>query len=1245
MKKLCTLLAGLALSGSTSMMAADYTLQLLHASDLEGGVNAIGRAPNFAAIIEHLENNPGAADGTLIISGGDNYIPGPFFTASSDFSLATPLQEAYEALFGISLFDAVEGSEIETRNGAIDITIMNIIGFDASALGNHEFDLGSEVLRDLLEEEYDDDRVDASNNIVGAEIEWHGAQFPYLAANLDFSGDGDLSGIATSAILPRSAYTNTTAEATGPVPVKFPVSQGNSTKIAPATVAEVNGELIGIVGGTTQRLNQISSPSGTVVIGANDNNIPLLATQLQTVIDDVINGDDDILGTADDVNKVILTTHLQQLSLEQQLASLLRGVDVIIAGGSDTLLADGNDTLRSGDVAAGTYPVVETDLDGNPTLIVSTDGEYSYVGRLNVPFTAAGIVDLASLDDTINGPIATLDTVVSSLWGDLIAPFQPGTRGGEVLNLVNPVQNIVDTQDSNIFGYTAYFLDGTRGGVRTEETNLGNLTADANLWKARQVVPDVDFSFKNGGGIRNPIGEIDPITGATLPPQGNPKPSVNKPVGAISELDIADVLRFNNGLVVFELSGQDILEVLEHGFGASIPGTTQGRFPQVAGLQVSYSPPDGINPVEIRSFALTNDDGSIKEVIYKDGAFMPGKELKEYKIVTLNFLATFGNFGTPGATAGDGYPFPGLGQNLNDLGIGEQQAIQEYLSAFFPTPELAFSQKETEPVQDMRIQNLDERLDSIGVRQPVYPAGALRMEPVATYESGIFDDSAAEIVAYDAGTQRLFSVSSAGQEILVIDASDPVGSGLPLLNTIAAPGANLNPNSVDVYNGIVAVCWNDDTDAADNPIVARGKVTLYDAATLAPIGSPITVGYHPDMLTFTPDGMKLIVANEGEARFDDDDNITDNPEGSVSIIDFKNGYANPTVKEVGFDRWNRRARLLQARGVLMTQLATGNAATVAEDLEPEYVAVADNGRTAWVALQENNAVAVIDLRRGILRNILSLGEIDHTQQILDASDKDSGIQITPEPVIGTPQPDAIAFASLNGRGYLFTANEGDARDFEEERVKKGSLVWAPSSPVGLNPSLTDDEELGRLEINTVASDPDGDGELEIIRSYGGRSMSIYRLFGFGRILPFGGTGSDMDEYTASLLSPFFHSNNDDNDSFESRSDAKGAEPEALTLAEIDGRTYAFIGLERQSAIMVYDVTDPANIVFQAYESNRSYKFSDGSFVDADSSAAGDLGPESIEFIPAADSPLGVPMIAVANEVSGTITLWRIDSGI
>ena len=1213
MKKINILAASLSLAATALHAQVDYTLQVLHASDLEGGTEAIVRAPNFAALIEYFESNT-SADGTVLLSAGDNTIPGPFYNAASDSALRSVYQQAYQDLFGEPGLN-----NIREGNGRIDITVMNIVGFDASAIGNHEFDLGSDAFESIIEE-------DVRGNALG-DLRWLGAQFPYLSSNLDFSGDDDLSDLFTTDILDSAAFALTPAQAT---------SGSNPFKIAQATIVDVDGEKVGVVGATTQRLNIISSPSGTSVAGANDNDIAVLAAQLQPIIDAVIAGPDATLSTPDDINKVILVTHLQQLALETQLAALLSGVDVIIAGGSDTLLADGDDTLRPGDVAAGVYPVVVSDLDAKDTLIVSTDGEYSYLGRLNVPFDANGDVLVADLVAANNGPVPTTDAAVIANWGNLTTAFANGTKGQQVQDLITPVATTVATQDGNVFGYTAVFLDGARSEVRTEETNLGNLTADANLAAAKLMDPNTVISIKNGGGLRSIIGQIDGLTGELLPPAANPTANPPKPAGAISELDIANSARFNNSLTLLDLSVADLVAILEYGYADSFEGNTPGRFPQVGGMQVAFTPPVGATPAAIDSIALVNFEGDVTEMLYKDRQFVadPNRELR---IVTLNFLAG----------GGDGYDFPALGSNEFETSLGEQQALQQYLQANFATPATAYSAPERDATLDTRIQNQDFRFNTVGINAPVEPAGALRLTPVATYESGIFDDSAAEISTYDVATQRIFTVSSAGSIVRVLDASAPETIGLPQVDTINAPFVDFVPNSVDHFSGVlgsaIAVAWADDTGVA-----GRGVVTLHDPATLAQIGGNITVGFLPDMLTFTPDGNKLVVANEGEMVG------ATNPEGSVSIIEFSGSYASATHTEVTFDRWNRRDRILRARGVFLTQVDTGNAANVAEDLEPEYVAVTSDSNYAWVSLQENNAVALIDLRRKVLRNILPLGLVNHSNpnSILDASDRDGGINLTTEPIFGLRQPDAIALMTYNGRDYLFTANEGDARDFEEIRFKDVGDPGEPDfdSAATAISGLQADDELGRLEFNKIASDLDKDGDIDALLTYGGRSITIFQAPIVGRFRAVRDTGSDVESYTASRFANVFNSNNDDNDSFESRSDAKGAEPEALTLAEIDGKTYAFLGLERQSAIMVYDVSNPLRPIFQDYASNRAFVDQAGDFLDVETpaglSATGDLGPEGIEFVSAADSPIsGVPVIIVSNEVSGTVTMWRIDLGL
>ncbi|MGH1491975.1 MAG: 5'-nucleotidase C-terminal domain-containing protein, partial [Acidimicrobiales bacterium] len=663
-----------------------FNLQVLHASDLEGGVEALDRATNFAAIVDALEDDE-SADASLTLSAGDNYIPGPFFAASSDGSMRPVFQSVYSDLFGAELTNVREGG------GRADISIMNVIGFDASALGNHEFDAGTDAVASIIAP---DVRGTTLND-----IRWPGAQFPYLSSNLDFSADGNLSGLFTSDLLPNTDF------AAGPAEL---LAGANPPKIAPATVIDVgDGEKVGVVGATTQLLDIISSPGSTTVIGPNANDMAQVATLIQPQIDAM-----EAMG----INKIVIVSHFQQLALERELSSILDGADIMIAGGSDSLLANDDDALRVGDSADETYPVLSTDAAGDPVAIVSTDGEYSYVGQLNVVFNAVGqlvapdgtLVDsLDDLDLSRNGPVKTEDAEVVALWGSTDAAVAEGTKANLVKRLVDAVEAVVIAKDGNVVGETAVYLDGRRESVRTEETNFGNLSADANLAVAQAADDNVVFSLKNGGGIRAPIGEID-IDGNFLPPQANPLSG--KLEGQISQLDIENSLRFNNGLSLVSLTGTEMQAMIEHAVAATGPGNTPGQFPQIGGGEFSYDPTADVGS-RVIDFSVLDSTGTTLEPVIVNGAVV--SPTKVYRIVTLNFLAG----------GGDGYPFDELSAanrvdlvgTLSDVGDfdfadpgSEQDALAEFLDDNHTiggtTP---FDEPETEPALDTRIVDITNR--------------------------------------------------------------------------------------------------------------------------------------------------------------------------------------------------------------------------------------------------------------------------------------------------------------------------------------------------------------------------------------------------------------------------------------------------------------------------------------------------------------------------------------------------------
>ncbi|MEM1260832.1 MAG: choice-of-anchor I family protein [Pseudomonadota bacterium] len=495
------------------------------------------------------------------------------------------------------------------------------------------------------------------------------------------------------------------------------------------------------------------------------------------------------------------------------------------------------------------------------------------------------------------------------------------------------------------------------------------------------------------------------------------------------------------------------------------------------------------------------------------------------------------------------------------------------------------------------------------------------LKPIGTYESGIFDESAAEIVAFDARTRRAFVVNANDATVDVLDLSHPrTPTKIASIDVTAAADSLGAANSVAVSRGRLAVAIERD------PKQREGIVAFYDTEHLSLLGT-VDVGPLPDMLTFTADGRYVLVANEGEP---DDDYVVD-PEGSISIIDLRRGIHRATVRTADFTAFNDKRDELIAAGVRIF----GPNATVAQDLEPEYIAIAPNGRRAYVALQEANALAVVNIRKATVIDILPLGTKDHSLRgnELDASNRDDAINIRNWPVVGMYQPDAIAAYSAYGRTFIVTANEGDSRDYdgfsEEERVGDLALDINDYPDAA---TLQLDENLGRLQSTTATGDLDGDGLIDLIHAYGARSFSIWNSRG-KQVFD---SGADLENITANLLPDNFNSTNDENESFDNRSDDKGPEPEGVVIGRYFGQSLAFIGLERVGGIMVYNVSNPYNPSFETYVNNRDFTVED---VEADS--AGDLGPEGLAFVPWYQSPTWRPLVIVGSEVSGTTTVYQV----
>ena len=381
-------------------------------------------------------------------------------------------------------------------------------------------------------------------------------------------------------------------------------------------------------------------------------------------------------------------------------------------------------------------------------------------------------------------------------------------------------------------------------------------------------------------------------------------------------------------------------------------------------------------------------------------------------------------------------------------------------------------------------------------------------------------------------------------------------------------------NSVAVHKGIVAAA----IEAEDKQ--APGRVAFFSTAGVA-LGS-VEVGALPDMLTFTSDGKKVVVANEGEPLDYCESGLAGDPEGTVSIIDISGGVTDLEPSDVRTVRFTP-----PASGVPAGIRIFGPNASFSQDVEPEYIAISPGGKIAYVTLQEANTIAVVDLVAAKVVDYWPLGEKDHSRRknSIDPSDENGAIAFLNAPVKGFYMPDAVATWNQGGERFLVTANEGDARDYEcfgeEERV--GDLDLDPAVFPNAA-SLQDDEVLGRLRVTSAGADSDGDDLVDRLRSFGGRSITIWNQRG-GVVWD---SGNEIERRIAQLLPSHFNANSTDNDSMDSRSDDKGPEPEGLTLATIAGRRYVFVGLERVGGVMVFDLTDPHAPTFAGYANSRNF---------------------------------------------------------
>ena len=485
------------------------------------------------------------------------------------------------------------------------------------------------------------------------------AAYPFIAVNLDFSAVQLAEG--TPAIQIGEDGGN---------------AADNAGKVVKSAWVEAGGEKIGLIGRAPAGFFEvINDPDETLpgldfVGGRNEENRPLISA-VGMVLEQV-----DLL-EAQGVNKIILLDHAQDFTSDPLSTSEMRGIDIIVSAGSTGFMGGEMamgpfNMLREGDEANAEYPTAREDSEGNPVVVVNTDQLYSYVGNLIVTFDADGVI--ASVDER-SGPVASTEAAVDALSEYLGSEVSVPAAVQETYDALQATDLIQDLFE--VVGTTNGELNGLRANVRSRETNLGSLAADSALWFANEMVGPTDIALKNGGGIRATI----------LGPN-------------VTRLTINSALAFNNDMVVVELTGGEVIAMMENALSRN--PSLDGRFPQVAGMYVEFdSSREGISdavsldaPSRVQTLNITRADGSQDVLVAGNAAI--GDLSRTFMLVTNNFLLR----------GGDGYQVLAAASEARgfaDPGVGERQILTDYIVQV-----LGGVVDNPEPIMDARIVKLNE---------------------------------------------------------------------------------------------------------------------------------------------------------------------------------------------------------------------------------------------------------------------------------------------------------------------------------------------------------------------------------------------------------------------------------------------------------------------------------------------------------------------------------------------------------
>ncbi|XP_071506841.1 mesenchyme-specific cell surface glycoprotein-like [Diadema antillarum] len=535
-----------------------------------------------------------------------------------------------------------------------------------------------------------------------------------------------------------------------------------------------------------------------------------------------------------------------------------------------------------------------------------------------------------------------------------------------------------------------------------------------------------------------------------------------------------------------------------------------------------------------------------------------------------------------------------------------------------------------------------------------------RLEPLSTIyipydydnnDDGLYDIDAAAVEqsAYDSETGLLYAAGD--KYVHILDLTNPSKPSIIFKHELTT-----RANDIELCGDYVAYVVEGATSQDNGYVVVHQKYSGYHW----PEYRIIEVGSKPDMLKFSHTCDLIITANEGEAAEIGSQFV--NPEGSISIVrDFTT--IRPDVQTIDFTSFNAYASYYEWLGVRAPykgQLNGDVYNTFSQNLEPEYIAIDEEDRYAYICLQENNAIAMVDIQSNAILELLPLGIKDWSNLDLDASDKDGKIATKSFDIYSLYQPDAIKLyrSQMTGRDYLITANEGDKFEYtlgsdDWDEVKRGEDLHddgdlSDKISSDLDDEMNDDDKLGRLQFSKFDG-LDDDGKVEYPHFFGARGVSVF-LPGSQTMECVWDSGDEVERMMATYYPDVFNADTKPDeadkecpeDLMDSRSDNLGPECESIEVGTINGQDFAFFGVDRSAAILIYRIYDSYYGPTLSFESVYRAGGTKDTFDDLlGARNLGDLDPEDLKFVSSTDSATGIPLLIVTSTVSGTVSIYHI----